>query len=79
MIAALQNQNFTARGGCPPFFAKDRQRWLVEHERGWPASIEFGGELDKFAAASLRESHQREKIDRVYPMKIARNNCHRSM
>ena len=45
---------------------KMRQRWLVEHERGWASIDRVWRELDKFAAASLRESHQRENIQGVY-------------
>jgi glycosyltransferase involved in cell wall biosynthesis len=45
---------------------KMRQRWLVEHERGWASIDRVWRELDKFAADSLRESHQRERIRAVY-------------
>jgi glycosyltransferase involved in cell wall biosynthesis len=45
---------------------KMRQRWLVEHERGWASIDRVWRELDKFAAASLRQSHQRENIRGVY-------------
>jgi glycosyltransferase involved in cell wall biosynthesis len=45
---------------------KMRQRWLVEHERGWASIDRVWGELDKFAADSLRESHQRQSIRAVY-------------
>jgi glycosyltransferase involved in cell wall biosynthesis len=43
-----------------------RQRWLVEHERGWASIDRVWLELDKFAANSLRESHERERIRAVY-------------
>ncbi len=45
---------------------KMRQRWLVEHERGWASIDRVWRELDKFAAASLRESQERDKIRSVY-------------
>jgi glycosyltransferase involved in cell wall biosynthesis len=45
---------------------KMRQRWLVEHERGWASIDRVWLELDKFAANSLRGSHERERIRTVY-------------
>jgi len=45
---------------------KMRQRWLVEHERGWASIDRVWRELDKFAADSLRKSHQRQSIRAVY-------------
>jgi glycosyltransferase involved in cell wall biosynthesis len=45
---------------------KMRQRWLVEHERGWASIDRVWRELDKFAADSLRKSHQRQDIRAVY-------------
>ena len=45
---------------------KMRQRWLVEHGRGWASIDRVWRELDKFAASSLRESHQRQRIRAVY-------------
>lgn len=45
---------------------KMRQRWLVEHERGWASVDRVWRELDKFAARSLRESHERQRIRAVY-------------
>lgn len=57
---------FPAREVVRLLAQKMRQRWLVEHERGWASIDRVWRELDKFAAASLRESHQREKIRSVY-------------
>jgi glycosyltransferase involved in cell wall biosynthesis len=45
---------------------KMRQRWLVEHGRGWASIDRVWRELDKFAADSLRESHQGQSIRAVY-------------
>src|SRR5450759_1082926 len=45
---------------------KMRQRWLVEHERGWASIDRVWRELDKFAADSLRKSYQRQSIRAVY-------------
>jgi glycosyltransferase involved in cell wall biosynthesis len=45
---------------------KMRQRWLVEHERGWASIDRVWRGLDKFAADSLRKSHQRQSISAVY-------------
>jgi glycosyltransferase involved in cell wall biosynthesis len=42
------------------------QRWLIEHERGWASIDRVWRGVDKFAAASLRESYQRQKIRAVY-------------
>lgn len=42
------------------------QRWLVEHERGWASVDRIWVGVDKFAAALLRESHQRQSIRAVY-------------
>ena len=38
------------------------QRWLIEHERGWASIDRVWRGVDEFAAASLRESFQRQKI-----------------
>jgi glycosyltransferase involved in cell wall biosynthesis len=45
---------------------KMRQRWLVEHERGWASVDRVWRELDKFAADSLRQTHERQSIRAVY-------------
>jgi glycosyltransferase involved in cell wall biosynthesis len=45
---------------------KLQQRWLTRHELGQASIDRVWRELDKFAAASLRESHGREKIRAVY-------------
>jgi glycosyltransferase involved in cell wall biosynthesis len=45
---------------------KTGQRWLIEHERGWASIDRVWRELDKFAADSLRESHQTQSIRAVY-------------
>jgi glycosyltransferase involved in cell wall biosynthesis len=45
---------------------KMRQRWLVEHERGWASIDRVWRELDKFAADSLRKSYQRQSIRAAY-------------
>ena len=42
------------------------QRWLIEHERGSASIDRVWQGVDKFAAASLRESYEREKIRAVY-------------
>lgn len=57
---------FPAREVVRLLAQKMRQRWLVEHERGWASIDRVWRELDKFAAASLRESQQRDKIRAVY-------------
>ena len=57
---------FPAREVVRLLAQKMRQRWLVEHERGWASIDRVWRELDKFAAVSLRESHQRENIRSVY-------------
>ncbi|HEV2840271.1 MAG TPA: glycosyltransferase [Chthoniobacterales bacterium] len=57
---------FPAREVVRLLAQKMRQRWLVEHERGWASIDRVWRELDKFAAASLRQSHQRENIQGVY-------------
>ncbi|HWM24999.1 MAG TPA: glycosyltransferase [Chthoniobacterales bacterium] len=57
---------FPAREVVRLLAQKMRQRWLVEHERGWASIDRVWRELDKFAAASLRESRQRENIRSVY-------------
>ena len=55
---------------------KMRQRWLVEHERGWASIDRVWRELDKFAADSLRESQQtRKHPEPSTRMKIARSDC----
>jgi glycosyltransferase involved in cell wall biosynthesis len=45
---------------------KLRQRWLTKHEIGQASIDRVWSELDKFAADSLRESHQRQRIRGVY-------------
>jgi glycosyltransferase involved in cell wall biosynthesis len=45
---------------------KMRQRWLVEHERGWASIDRVWRELDKFAADTLRKSHRKGGIRAVY-------------
>jgi glycosyltransferase involved in cell wall biosynthesis len=45
---------------------KLRQQWLTKHELGRASIDRVWRELDKFAAASLRESQQRQKISAVY-------------
>jgi glycosyltransferase involved in cell wall biosynthesis len=42
------------------------QRWLVEHEHGWASIDRVWREIDKFAADSLRKSHQKQGIHGVY-------------
>ena len=42
------------------------QRWLIKHERGRASVDRVWRSVDKFAAASLRESHRRQKISAVY-------------
>jgi glycosyltransferase involved in cell wall biosynthesis len=41
-------------------------RRLIEHERGWASIDRVWRGVDKLAAASLRESHERQKIRAVY-------------
>ena len=43
-----------------------RQRWLIEHERGWASIDRVWRELDKFAADVLRKSYQTQSIHAVY-------------
>jgi len=57
---------FPAREIVRLLAGKMRQRWLVEHERGWASIDRVGRELDKFAAGALRKSHQRQNIRGVY-------------
>ncbi len=45
---------------------KMRQRWLVEHERGWASIDRVWRELDKFAAAPCANRMQRQSIRAVY-------------
>ena len=45
---------------------KMRQRWLVEHERGWASIDRVWRELDKFAADSLRKSQQRQSLSLIH-------------
>jgi len=42
------------------------QQWLVEHESGWASIDRVWREIDKFAADSLRKSHQKQGIHGVY-------------
>src|SRR5450432_1945819 len=45
---------------------KMRQQWLVKHERGWASIDRVWRELDRFAAGTLRASHQSQNISAVY-------------
>ena len=52
---------FPAREVVRLLAQKMRQRWLVEHERGWASIDRVWRELDKFAAGLLRESPSKRK------------------
>ena len=45
---------------------KAQQRWLIEHEVGWASIDRVWREIDRFAANSLRESYQSNRIKAVY-------------
>ena len=45
---------------------KMRQRWLVDHQRGWASVDRVWHELDKFAANTLRKSQERQRVRAVY-------------